>query len=188
MTSKISIIVLYIFSISLILRVLLQPILLFIWRPLKSFGGQLRVLIGLEDGSILVEISCDIKGITIIFTENDINKALDLPTENFDAEASNVRMVEFLEFIRYRSGINLSQLNKKYVRKKWSLMFDALQKAILCRKTGWYQIVHVFVKMAYALPHNMKINVKAINMKELSQRLGKSPRSRGSEIFYPKFI
>lgn len=33
--------------------------------------------IKLQDGSTMAEISCDVKDIAIIFTENDVNKVLD---------------------------------------------------------------------------------------------------------------
>lgn len=45
--------------------------------------------IGMENGSTMIKISCVIKGIVIIFIEHDVNKALDLSTEDFVVEATN---------------------------------------------------------------------------------------------------
>ncbi|KAK1372237.1 hypothetical protein POM88_028430 [Heracleum sosnowskyi] len=97
-------------------------------------------------------------------------------------------MVEFLELIQYSDTIEMAKLNKKNVRREWSYLFDALQKVFLCRKTGCYQISHITVKLAYSLAYNQQINVGAIITRELAQRLGKTPRGRGNEIFYPRFI
>ncbi|KAK1388945.1 hypothetical protein POM88_017123 [Heracleum sosnowskyi] len=82
----------------------------------------------------------------------------------------------------------MGKLTKKHVRREWSFLFDALQKVFLCRKTGWDQISHIAVRLAHSLAYNQEINVGAIIVRELAQRLGKSPRHRGTEIFYPRFL
>ena len=42
--------------------------------------------------------------------------------------------------------------------------------------------------MVYSLAHGRAINVGNLMMKELIGRLGKSPKKRGNEIFFPRFI
>ncbi|KAK1404414.1 hypothetical protein POM88_004019 [Heracleum sosnowskyi] len=56
------------------------------------------------------------------------------------------------------------------------------------QKTGWDHISHIAVKLAYSLANNQEINVGAIILKELTQRLGRTIRGRGNDIFYPRFL
>ncbi|KAK1365138.1 hypothetical protein POM88_040699 [Heracleum sosnowskyi] len=141
-----------------------------------------------EDGTSFQEVSCTIGGKSFQFGEKEINEALGLKVEGHDAEATDKQMVDFLTLIQYANKIDTAKLNKKYVRREWSFLFDALQKVFLCRKTGWDQISHIAVKLAYSLAYNQEINVGAIILKELAQRLGRTVRGRGNDIFYPCFL
>ena len=80
----------------------------------------------LDDGSTKIEINCTIGERAFSFCTEEINKALNLPTTEFNAEATDEEMVEFLDFIHYEDTINLGKLNKKNVRREWSFLFDAL--------------------------------------------------------------
>ena len=131
---------------------------------------------------------CTIRGKHFQFGEKEINEALGFKVEGHDTEANDVEMVAFLDLIKYADEIDMAKLNKKHVRRKWSFLFDALQKVFLCRKTGWDHISHIAVKLAYSLAYNQEINVGAIILKELAQRLGRTVRGRGNEIFYPRFL
>ncbi|KAK1394320.1 hypothetical protein POM88_013376 [Heracleum sosnowskyi] len=141
-----------------------------------------------EDGTSFQEVSCTIGGKSFQFGEKEINEALGFKVEGHDTEASDGEMVAFLDFIKYADEIDMAKLNKKHVRREWSFLFDTLQKVFLCRKTGWDHISHIAVKLAYSLAHNQEINVGAIVLKELAQRLGRTVRGRGNEIFYPRFL
>ncbi|KAK1364422.1 hypothetical protein POM88_039983 [Heracleum sosnowskyi] len=141
-----------------------------------------------EDGTSFQEIHCTIGGKQLVFGEKEVNATFGFKTEGHDAEANDKDMVDFMTLIKYADEIDMEKLNKKHVRMEWSFLFDALQKVFLCRKTGWDQISHIAVKLAYSLAYNQEINVGAIIVRELAQRLGKTPRNRGTEIFYPRFI
>ena len=80
----------------------------------------------LDDGSTKIEINCSIGEKAFSFGADEINRALNLPTAEFNAEATYEEMVEFLDFIHYEDTINLGKLNKKNVRREWSFLFDAL--------------------------------------------------------------
>ncbi|KAK1389973.1 hypothetical protein POM88_018151 [Heracleum sosnowskyi] len=141
-----------------------------------------------EDGTSFQEVNCTIGDKLFQFGENEINEALGFKVEGHDTEANDAEMVAFLDLIKYADEIDMAKLNKKHVRREWSFLFDALQKVFLCRKTGWDQISHIVVKLAYSLAYNQEINVGAIILRELAQRLGRTVRGRGNEIFYPRFL
>ncbi|KAK1379297.1 hypothetical protein POM88_026041 [Heracleum sosnowskyi] len=141
-----------------------------------------------EDGTSFQEVSCSIGGKHFQFGEREINEALGFKVEGHDQEATDAQIIEFMTFIQYADEIDTGKLNKKFVRREWSFLFDALQKVFLCRKTGWDHISHIAVKLAYSLANNQEINVGAIILKELTQRLGRTIRGRGNDIFYPRFL
>ncbi|KAK1376045.1 hypothetical protein POM88_032238 [Heracleum sosnowskyi] len=141
-----------------------------------------------EDGTSFQEVSCSIGGKHFQFGEREINEALGFKVEGHDQEATDAQIVDFMTFILYADEIDTGKLNKKFVRREWSFLFDALQKVFLCRKTGWDHISHIAVKLAYSLANNQEINVGAIILKELAQRLGRTVRGRGNDIFYPRFL
>ncbi|KAK1354641.1 hypothetical protein POM88_047897 [Heracleum sosnowskyi] len=132
-----------------------------------------------EDGTSFIEIHCTVGGNELQFGEKEVNETFGFKTEDHDAEANDKQMVDFMDFIKYADTIEMAKLNKRNVRREWSYLFDALQKVFLCRKTGWDQISHIAVKLAYSLAYNQEINVGAIITRELAQRLGKTPRGRG---------
>ena len=70
-------------------------------------------IFALDDGSTKVEINCSVGEKTFSFSAEEINRALDLPTADFDDEASKTEIVEFLDFIHYEDTINLGKLNRK---------------------------------------------------------------------------
>ncbi|KAK1366134.1 hypothetical protein POM88_041695 [Heracleum sosnowskyi] len=141
-----------------------------------------------EDGTSFQEVTCSIGGKHFQFGEKEINEALGFKVEGHAQEATDAQIVDFMTFIMYADEIDTGKLNKKFVRREWSFLFDALQKVFLCRKTGWDHISHIAVKLAYSLAYNQEINVGAIILKELAQRLGRTVRGRGNDIFYPRFL
>ncbi|KAK1388666.1 hypothetical protein POM88_016844 [Heracleum sosnowskyi] len=145
-------------------------------------------LLAREDGTSFYEVTCSIGGKELVFGEKEVNETFGFKTEGHDAEANDKEIVDFLSLIKYVDEIDMGKLTKKHVRREWSFLFDALQKVFLCRKTGWDQISHIAVRLAHSLAYNQEINVGAIIVRELAQRLGKSPRNRGTEIFYPRFL
>ena len=142
----------------------------------------------LEDKTTKIMVSCQIGDKHLSFDANNINIALDLPTDKFDEDPTDQEISDFLDFINYNDTINLGTLNRKHVRREWSFLFDALQKVFSCRKSGWDHLSHVTMKLAISLAYNKKLNVGSIIIKELAGRLGKSIRGRGTDIFYARFI
>ena len=93
-----------------------------------------------------------------------------------------------MDLIHYSFEIDLARLNKKYVRREWSFLYDTMLKVFAGRKTGWDQISYIAQYLVYSFAHGRPINVGRLIMKELTWRLGKSPAKRGNEIFFPRFI
>ena len=67
-------------------------------------------------------------------------------------------------------------------------MYDTMLKMFVGREIGWDQIIYIAQFLVYSLAHEKPINVGRLIMKELTGRLGNSPKKRGDEIFFPRFI
>ncbi|MGI4673430.1 hypothetical protein ACR2XN_28605 [Klebsiella pneumoniae] len=93
--------------------------------------------IALDNGETKIMVTCAIGGTSVSFDEMDVNKALGLAYENFDKEASEEQLRDFLEFIHYSSTLELGKINKKFIRKEWSFVYDTIIRVFSCRKTGF---------------------------------------------------
>lgn len=72
-------------------------------------------------------ITFQIVGVSTIFDVEDMNKALGLLTKDLAEETTD----------------RPCQLIKKYMRKKWSFVFDTMLKVFTCRKIGWEHISYM---------------------------------------------
>ncbi|KAL8155708.1 hypothetical protein AgCh_000928 [Apium graveolens] len=122
------------------------------------------------------------------FNDQDVNRALGLPTENLVEVPTPDELTEFMNFINYGGRINLSSLNRTNLRKEWSFIFDSVVRAFTCRKTGYDNISSVVQKLVYSNAHNRHRNVGQLILEELETRLVMPLTARGKEIFFPKFI
>lgn len=72
-------------------------------------------------------ITFQIVGVSTIFDVEDMNKTLGLLTKDLAEETTD----------------RPCQLIKKYMRKKWSFVFDTMLKVFTCRKIGWEHISYM---------------------------------------------
>ena len=91
--------------------------------------------VALESGEIKLRVTCIIKDVTILFSDEYFNKPLKLLEKNLHPVATEQELVEFMELFHYEVDIDLARLNKKYVRREWSFMFDSILKVFAGRKT-----------------------------------------------------
>ena len=88
-----------------------------------------------ENQAVSMVVNCSIQGQKVEFTENDVNLALGIPTDNLTEVPTQQELAEFIEFINYSERINLSSLNKKHLRRERSFLFYSVARAFTCRKT-----------------------------------------------------
>ncbi|KAK1394767.1 hypothetical protein POM88_013823 [Heracleum sosnowskyi] len=72
----------------------------------------------------------------------------------------------------YPSG----EMDRKYLRKEWSMIFDAMVKVFSTKSTGWNGIPSYIKKLTHSLVHGYKVNVGALLMAQLKAAIGKKPR------------
>ncbi|KAL8115927.1 hypothetical protein AgCh_022428 [Apium graveolens] len=80
-------------------------------------------------------------------------------------------LAKFMDFINYSEKIDLARLNKKYMRREWSLVFDFIIRAFTCRKTIYDNISSVVQKLVYSMAYNKHLDVGSLILEELSTRL-----------------
>ena len=144
--------------------------------------------VALDSGDSKLRVTCTIKDVSITFSDEDFNQALELLEENLHPVATEQELVEFTKLIHYEANIDLEILNKKHVKKEWSFMFESMLKVFAGRKTSWDHISYPAQHLVYSLAYNKPINVGRLIIKDLVGRFGKSPAKRGNEIFFPRFI
>ena len=75
----------------------------------------------MESGDTKLRVTCTIKDVTIIFSDEDFNKSLELPEEKLHLVATKQELVEFMELIHYEADIDLARLKKKSCQKGMEL-------------------------------------------------------------------
>ncbi|KAL8116495.1 hypothetical protein AgCh_022855 [Apium graveolens] len=93
-----------------------------------------------ENQAIFLVVNCSIQRQGVEFHESDVNKALEIPTDNLVEVPTQEELDEFMDFINYSERINLASLKKKNLRKEWSFLYDFIVRAFTCRKTGYDNI------------------------------------------------
>ena len=92
---------------------------------LESFWNSVSYEeVALEIAETKFMVTCTIKNVIIISSDEDFNKSLELPEENLYHVAIEQELVEFMELIHYEVDIDLAILNKKHVIREWSFIFD----------------------------------------------------------------
>jgi hypothetical protein len=78
----------------------------------------------------------------------------------------------------YPSG----EMDRKYLRKEWSMVFDVMVKVFSTKSTGWNGIPSYIKKLTHSLVHGYKVNVGALLMAHLRAAIGKKIS------IYPRFL
>ncbi|KAL8124052.1 hypothetical protein AgCh_011891 [Apium graveolens] len=124
-------------------------------------------------------VNCSIQGQHVDFSENDVHVALGIPNDKLMEVPTQDELAEFMDFINYSERINLASLNKKNLRKEWSFMFDSINRAFTCRKTGYDNISSVVQKLVFSMAHKRHLNMGLLILQELSTRLTMHVATRG---------
>ncbi|KAL8088154.1 hypothetical protein AgCh_038070 [Apium graveolens] len=143
-----------------------------------------------ENQATPIVINCTIKGQQVEILEDDVNKALGIPTDKLVEAPTQDELCEFMEFINYSERINLVNMNKKYLRREWSFLFDSVIKAFTCRKSGFDNISSVVQKLVYSMALNKHINahpqepsyVELVPSKPVEARKPTTPSSQKDEV------
>ncbi|KAK1378960.1 hypothetical protein POM88_025704 [Heracleum sosnowskyi] len=69
----------------------------------------------------------------------------------------------------YPSG----EMDRKYLRKEWSMILDVMVKVFSTKSTGWNGIPSYIKKLTHSLVHGYKVNVGALLMAHLRAAIGK---------------
>ncbi|KAK1380431.1 hypothetical protein POM88_027175 [Heracleum sosnowskyi] len=69
----------------------------------------------------------------------------------------------------YPSG----EMDRKHLRKEWSMIFDVMVKVFSTKSTGWNGIPSYIKKLTHSLVHGYKVNVGALLMAHLRAAIGK---------------
>ncbi|KAK1396494.1 hypothetical protein POM88_006357 [Heracleum sosnowskyi] len=78
----------------------------------------------------------------------------------------------------YSSG----EMDMKYLRKEWSMMFDAMVKVFSTKTTGWNGIPTYIKKLTHSLVHGYKVDVGKLLMAHFKAAIGKKVN------IYPRFL
>ncbi|KAK1351443.1 hypothetical protein POM88_054335 [Heracleum sosnowskyi] len=78
----------------------------------------------------------------------------------------------------YPSG----EMDRKHLRKEWSMILDVMVKVFSTKSTGWNGIPSYIKKLTHSLVHGYKVNVGALLMAHLRAAIGKKVS------IYPRFL
>ncbi|KAK1352451.1 hypothetical protein POM88_053390 [Heracleum sosnowskyi] len=78
----------------------------------------------------------------------------------------------------YPSG----EMDRKYLRKEWSMVFDAMVKVFSTKTTNWNGIPTYIKKLTHSLVHGYKVDVGKLFMEHLKAAIGKKVN------IYPRFL
>ncbi|KAK1379197.1 hypothetical protein POM88_025941 [Heracleum sosnowskyi] len=65
------------------------------------------------------------------------------------------------------------EMDRKHLRKEWSMIFDVMVKVFSTKSTGWNGIPSYIKKLTHSLVHGYKVNVGALLMAHLKVAIGK---------------
>ncbi|KAK1389323.1 hypothetical protein POM88_017501 [Heracleum sosnowskyi] len=139
-------------------------------------------------------IQFTINGQQYILTAEVINTALGITLEagqNFAPLANDDTLKKLFLKIGYAGPIleegttkwyPSGEMDRKYLRKEWSMIFDAMVKVFSTKSTGWNGIPSYIKKLTHSLVHGYKVNVGALLMAQLKAAIGKKVSH------YPRFL
>ncbi|KAK1358953.1 hypothetical protein POM88_043427 [Heracleum sosnowskyi] len=135
-----------------------------------------------------------INGQQYILTAEVINTALGVTLEegqNFAPLANDDTLKKLFLKIGYAGPIleegttkwyPSGEMDRKYLRKEWSMIFDAMVKVFSTKSTGWNGIPSYIKKPTHSLVHGYKVNVGTLLLAQLTAAIGKKVS------LYPRFL
>ncbi|KAK1360575.1 hypothetical protein POM88_045049 [Heracleum sosnowskyi] len=143
-------------------------------------------------------IQFTISGQQYILTAEVINTALGITLEagqNFAPLANDDTLKKLFLKIGYADPIleegttkwyPSGEMDRKNLRKEWSMIFDAMVKVFSTKSTGWNGIPSYIKKLTHSLVHGYKVNVGALLMAQLKAAIGKKHMvDQVSNLDYP---
>ena len=108
---------------------------------LRDFLSSVSVV---NEGQVL-GIKCVIQGRTLIITENTLNTALQLPTEDFEAVPDRAERINFFYAIYYQREPDGELPSKLYVRhlpREWNFFFNSISHVFAPKTPDFMVLQH----------------------------------------------
>ncbi|KAK1404506.1 hypothetical protein POM88_004111 [Heracleum sosnowskyi] len=146
-----------------------------------------------EDGDIS-SIQFKIKEHGYSLTVQGINAALGIvlePGKDYAELASDETLKKLFLKIGYSGPIleegttkwyPSGEMDRKYLRREWSMVFDSMVKVFSTKTTGWNGIPTYIKKLTHSLVHGYKVDVGNLLMAHLKAAIGKKVN------IYPRFL
>ncbi|KAL1805196.1 hypothetical protein ACET3Z_028264 [Daucus carota] len=139
-----------------------------------------------------VDFKIDGKEYTLIVTH--INEAFGTTVaenESFADLANDDTLSKFFLYIGYAGLVPdknstkwypTSEMNNRYMRKEWNMLFDAMVKIFSTKTSGWNGIPSYIKKLTHSMVHGYKVNVGKVVMAQLRSSISKKVH------VYPRFV
>ncbi|KAK1394276.1 hypothetical protein POM88_013332 [Heracleum sosnowskyi] len=146
-----------------------------------------------EDGDVF-SIQFKIKEHSYSLNDQGINVALGIVLEQgkaYSELASDETLKKLFLKIGYSGPIleegttkwyPYGEMDRKYLRKEWSMVFDAMVKVFSTKTTGWNGIPTYIKKLTHSLVHGYKVDVGKLLMAHFKAAIGKKVN------IYPRFL
>ena len=150
---------------------------------LREFLSSLSVV---NAGQVL-GLTCTIQGRTLSITENTLNTALQLPTENFEAVPDRAERTNFFYAIhcqRETDGELPSKLYVKHLPREWNFFFNSISHVFAPKTGGFHGITTFNQEIGIAIAQNTRINLGHLIMGAFQDSL----RKNRHVLLYPRFF
>ncbi|KAL1802786.1 hypothetical protein ACET3Z_031433 [Daucus carota] len=146
------------------------------WRTAKNKGTN-------EDSSVEFEID----GKEHILTVANINEAFGntlADNESYRDLANDATLTRFFRKIGYAGPVlkedlidryPTGEMDRKYLRKEWNMLFDAMVKIFSAKTFGWNAIPSYIRKPTHSMVHGYKVNVDKMIMAQLRSAIIRKP-------------
>ncbi|KAL1818328.1 hypothetical protein ACET3Z_013197 [Daucus carota] len=121
-------------------------------------------------------ITCQIQGRTLSITENTLNTALQLPTENFEAVPDRAERTNFFFAIHCQreNGDLPGKMYVKHSLREWNFFFNSISH-VFAPKTGGFHGITIFnQEIGIAIAQNTRINLGHLIMGAFQDSLRKN--------------
>ena len=149
---------------------------------LRDFLSSISVV---NAGQVL-GITCQIQGRTLSITENTLNTALQLPTENFEAVPDRAERTNFFFAIHCQreNGDLPGKMYVKHLPREWNFFFNSISHVFAPKTGGFHGITNFNQEIGIAIAQNTRINLGHLIMGAFQDSL----RKNRNVLLYPRFF
>jgi len=149
---------------------------------LRDFLSSISVV---NAGQVL-GITCQIQGRTLSITENTLNTALQLPTEDFEAVPDRAERTNFFFAIHCQreNGDLPSKMYVKHLPREWNFFFNSISHVFAPKTGGFHGITTFNQEIGIAIAQNTRINLGHMIMGAFQDSL----RKNRNILLYPRFF